>query len=372
MLAACEAAGDVERAQQWLRVIDEFTDRYGCPFMYATCRTHYGGLLVAKGRWAQAERELAAAIRMSGAAGPVPHALALTQLGELRLRQGRLEDAEALLPDCNDDLLEGRVRLARGDVAVALQLLGRCAERSGDSPAAAACLRSLVEAQLAADDLEAGQATVKRLEALAAAGSGDYLRCCAALAAGRLALARGRYGESSAALHAALDGFLALDLPFDAALTRLGLAKAYAPERPEIAIPHARAALAVLDELGASGADEAAALLRSLGVAARGGTRGRGPLTRREQEVLALIALGLSNPEIAQRLVISRKTAAHHVSRVLAKLGVRNRAEAAARVGRSTGAAGQRGPSPIRVNSAIPMMGGGKDSDPGHGTFDRR
>ena len=78
-------------------------------------------------------------------------------------------------------------------------------------------------------------------------------------------------------------------------------------------------------------ADRAAAFLRSRGVVARVGAKGVGLLTSREQEVVQLLRAGLSNPEIAARLHISRKTASHHVSHVLAKLGARNRAEAAAR-----------------------------------------
>ena len=80
--------------------------------------------------------------------------------------------------------------------------------------------------------------------------------------------------------------------------------------------------------------------------AARTGPKNVGRLTRREQEVLALLGEGLSNPEIAERLYLSRKTVEHHVARVLAKLGLRRRAEAAALVARSArreiGAGNQR------------------------------
>ena len=52
-------------------------------------------------------------------------------------------------------------------------------------------------------------------------------------------------------------------------------------------------------------------------------------LTRREQEVLALLGQGLTNAQIGERLFISTKTAGHHVSSILAKLHLQNRSEAA-------------------------------------------
>jgi DNA-binding CsgD family transcriptional regulator len=99
-----------------------------------------------------------------------------------------------------------------------------------------------------------------------------------------------------------------------------------------------------MEELQALGARPAAAIvarrLRERGV--RGVPRGPRPdtrqnpagLTARELEVLALVAEGLRNAEIAERLVLSEKTVGHHVSAILRKLDARTRGEAAAAAAR--------------------------------------
>jgi DNA-binding CsgD family transcriptional regulator/tetratricopeptide (TPR) repeat protein len=96
-------------------------------------------------------------------------------------------------------------------------------------------------------------------------------------------------------------------------------------------------ALEILQRLGARpAADRVRAKLREIGVEhvpprPRASTRAApAMLTRRQQEVLALLSAGLTDAEIAERLYIATKTASHHVSAVLRKLGVRSRTEAVA------------------------------------------
>jgi DNA-binding CsgD family transcriptional regulator len=100
--------------------------------------------------------------------------------------------------------------------------------------------------------------------------------------------------------------------------------------------PGMRQALELLTELGAEGsAHRIRQRLRELGVSGvprgpRATTRANPALlTARQVEVVALLAAGLTNAEIAEELVISPKTAGHHVSAILEKLGARSRLEAA-------------------------------------------
>ena len=122
-----------------------------------------------------------------------------------------------------------------------------------------------------------------------------------------------------------------LGRPYDAALARLG-------SRDEAAL---RQALAVLDDLGAKAtAGVARKRMRALGIGSiprgpRPATRaGPAGLTSREQQVLALLAEGLPDREISRRLFISERTVHHHVSAVLAKIGVSSRTAAAREAGR--------------------------------------
>jgi DNA-binding CsgD family transcriptional regulator len=336
MLEACELACDLDRARRWCEVADGFIRTYGCPFLYASCRMHYGALLTATGRWTQADAELRAAVRMTSDVGSAPRATALSRLADLRLRQGRLEEAEALVEQCGDDpsalLPAARVRLARGEAAAAAGLAEQLVHRRhGTRVLQAQALALLVEARLADGCVEAAVESARRIDALGTGGIDDPVTAYACWAGARLHAAAGEVEPAVEQLSRALDAFARMRLPLEAASVRLDTALLLAEPDPARAKDEARAALAAFTSLGASGnADAAAALLRSLGVGGRTGPRDVGTLTRREREVLGLVGLGLSNAEIAQRLFISPRTAAHHVSSVLGKLGARNRAEAVA------------------------------------------
>jgi len=341
-MVVCGSCFDLERATQWVQSLQGFIERYGCPFLYAECRTYYGRVLFENGDWAAAETLLAEAISMSQGVFEAPHAFASGTLAELRLAQGRVEDAARVLRG-----VEGRteaaaavasVRLQQGEPSAAAAVLRRrLAATSPNRLDVAAVIELLGEAEIALSD---SGAAVERGRALIALGTASH--CDLIVAHGeRLlghALAASDVPAACAHLETALAAFVHAGIPYRTAQTRLMLAQVLGHRDREVAGAEARTALAVFEDLGASrDADAAAALMRDLGIkAARTGPKNTGRLTSREQEVLALLGEGLSNPEIARRLFLSRKTVEHHVARILSKLGLRGRAEAAALAARGT------------------------------------
>jgi ATP/maltotriose-dependent transcriptional regulator MalT len=264
------------------------------------------------GRWEQAGDSLSPVLRDPRSA-PVARSWALTTLGLLRARRGdagtapALEAAHALVEPTEELERIAQVAAARAEAA---WLAGEAAQVAEVTDAALAfALQNRAQWIV-------GELVYWRWQA----GLRDQVppRLVAAPFARSLA---GDW-EQAAKL------WREIGCPYEAAL-----ALADAGEERPMRRAH--------DELRGLGAAPAAAIvarrLREIGV--RGLRRGPRPQTRqnpagltaRELEVVAMLADGMRNADIAQRLILSEKTVDHHVSSILRKLDVRNRGEAGAK-----------------------------------------
>jgi ATP/maltotriose-dependent transcriptional regulator MalT len=344
LIMASTNTGDWERAAEWCELVDDFAREHELTPLLGACRTAHADVLLAKGRWPEAERALTNALAVHARGIPAMGAPTIAAMAELRVRQGRLPEAEQLLAGREVHPASLRalalLRIAEGRPQVAAALLERGLTDAGDDAMRVThLLGPLVDARLACDDVAGAQAAATALQELAASSQIGLVAARADLAVARVALAAGRTCEAADRAARALATFGRLAMPLDVGEARLDLARALAVESPELARDEARAAFASFQDLGASRAmDLAAAVLRDLGGGTAPRARAYGELTAREHEVLGLLALGMSNARIAQTLVISEKTAGHHVSRILSKLGVRNRTEAAAHAARAVAA----------------------------------
>jgi LuxR family transcriptional regulator, maltose regulon positive regulatory protein len=337
LVSACTAVLDFERASEWCARIGDFAERYGSRYMLAYCRSEYGAVDIWRGRWGQAEALLEAAVEDFTRSRPAWVGGPLIALAELRRRQGRAADAERLLDQAGGSsrahLCRARLALDRRKPQQAVDLLERLLrqlppERALDR---APALELLAQARAARGELEQAEAAVEELRRVQRQVGTAPLRACADVAEGVLAGARGDHERARALLEDAVDGFERSRAPFEAARARLELATCLiALGRVDVAEREAGAALARLDELGAQ---LDAGRARRILAAARGVPLG--DLTPREREVLGLLAEGLTNRQIAERLVVSEHTVHRHVTNLLRKLDLPSRTAAAAHAVRS-------------------------------------
>jgi DNA-binding CsgD family transcriptional regulator len=283
---------------------------------------------------------------------------ALWAAGIVHVARGRADEGRPLLAELT--MIGRRLRLAPALIE-GLQGLALADELDGDVEAAADRFRELFEAArtwptdghhfapalrwasmffASQDDSSQVNACADVLSDVAARfGSAETLAALAHVL-GEAALLDGDADPAAREFGRALELFDEIDVPFEAAVTKLRAASAFAAagER-ELAVDCLVAAYRVFRKLGARPfAARAAAVLESLGekVDRRLGRRAageleRGGLTRRELEVLRLVAVGRTNVEIASELVLSPRTVEMHVRNTLAKLDCRSRTEAAAR-----------------------------------------
>jgi len=340
LISACERCGDVPRAAAWLRFIESSVPAAGegpAVHLFAHCWAAFGSLLCHVGRWQDAETALRMALAKGEASYRFLKVTTRATLADLWIYQGRLEEAARLIDETMDrvEIMGPRARLYLAQekydlaAAVARQALRQL---SGDQLRAASLLLVLVEAELGGGKISAAEAAALQLQHMAESAEVAAAAAQAAVALGKTAMAK---EESELAVQRFAAGLVTLgdSYPLLRARLHLELARAYASNAQAETILNAEAALSIYQRLGAPEAGQAAELLKAQGrtvTVASPPPTAMDVLSRREREVLPLLAKGLSNPAIAQRLVISPKTVEHHVSNILSKLGLRNRAEAAA------------------------------------------
>ena len=284
MLSACELAGDFVRTGHWCEVAMDYAQRYGSPFLSAYCRTTYGGVLAATGRWQEAEAALTKAIHAFDAGHQALRVHAVLKLADLRVSQGRLEEADVLLAGHEDQgsavLPLARLHFARGEAQLARALLENSLQSMTSLPLSRApLLRLLVDVLLVLGELEDAKNAALELAEVAQKAGSDILAAQASLAMGQVKRFTGKM-DAVDDFRAALDHLHAFEQSLLAGRTKLELARTLLESDEAAAIIWARAALACFERIGAArDVDEAAQVLRVLGVAGReGGRQARCPL----------------------------------------------------------------------------------------------
>ena len=326
----CQAVFDLRRAREWTDALTRWCDSQPdlVPFR-GNCLVHRCEIFQLQGAWTDA-LESAHQARELLAGPPAWDVLgsAYYRLAEIERLRGELTEAEESYRQAS---LAGRdpepgmslLRLAQGRVDLALPAIRRALEEVEDPIARSRLLPACVEVMLEAEDVAAARTAADELAGIAEQLDAPYLNALAADATGAVVLAEGDARAALAKLRTAQRSWRELEVPHQAARVRvlIGIACRELGDAASAELEF-EAARSVLEKLGAR--PDLELLARIAGSPRPGG------LSRRESEVLTLVAAGKTNRAIATELFISDKTVARHVSNIFAKLGLSSRAEATA------------------------------------------
>jgi ATP/maltotriose-dependent transcriptional regulator MalT len=333
VIDACQEIHAVRHAREWTTALARWCEQQ--PQMVAftsACLVHRAEIMQLNGAWTDAMAEACRACeRFSQGLERNPPAAAFYRRAELHRLRGELaaaDDAYRTASRLGRDPQPGLalLRLAQGRTDAASAAIRRVVSATTDPLQRAKLLPAHLEIMLAVGDIDEARNACRALEEIAATFDTEVLRALAAQARGAVDVAERDARTALGSLRRAFELWQRVEAPYEAARVRVLVALACRSlgddEASELELGAARA---VFERLGAA---QDVARLDSL--RKRSSPDHRPPLTRRELQVLRLVATGRTNKAIAAELSLSERTIDRHVSNIFRKLNVPSRAAATA------------------------------------------
>jgi DNA-binding CsgD family transcriptional regulator len=323
---------ELRRAHEWTQALTGWVDQQHDMVTFSgRCLVHRAELRQLHGDWPGAVEEAERACQLlTRSPEVVVSGAARYQQAEVLRRWGDYEAAErayGLASEWDHDPCPGLalLRLAQGETAVAQSALRRALGETSDRLRRAHLLPAQVEVELAAGNSATAREAAAELAQIADLYATTALQAHVRYAHGAVHLAENEPVAALAELRTAVTLWRELDVPYEAARTRVLIAQACRlMGDEETAALELAAADAVFAQLGARPDRDRVALLRRRAESPSHG------LTARELQVLRLVASGKTNYAIARELSLSEKTVERHLSNVFTKIGVSSRAAATA------------------------------------------